>query len=81
MKRWWTIPLSGILFLLMIVVVIGLHSRRVRAREWCGLDDNTPRIERIRSVDADWTWRPPGYDCVYSDGAGNEVTRRRAYPP
>ena len=81
MKRWWMIPLSGLLFLLLIVVLIGLHNRRVRALEWCGLDDNTPRIEQIRDVHTDWTWDPPGYDCVYTSVGGQELARRRAYPP
>ena len=81
MRRWWTIPLSGIAFVLLIVFLVGLHARRVRSREWCGLDQHTPRLPQIRTVDADWTWHPPGFDCIYMDGSGREVARHRAYPP
>jgi len=81
MRGWWRIPVTGVLLLLVIVVLVGVHSRRARQQEWCGLDSSTPRMAQIREVHADWTWNPPGFDCVYTDSRGHEVVRRRGSAP
>jgi hypothetical protein len=81
MRGWWKIPLTGIFVLLVIVVLIGETNRRTRSREWCGLDRNVPPLHQITKVSVDWTWDPPGFDCVYKDDRGHELARRRAAAP
>jgi hypothetical protein len=80
MRGWWKIPLLGVFVLLVIVVLVGATNRRARSREWCGLDRNVPPLAQTANVSVDWTWDPPGFDCVYRD-QGHEVARRRAQAP
>ncbi|MEK6273804.1 MAG: hypothetical protein AABM30_00525 [Actinomycetota bacterium] len=81
MRGWWKVPFAGLVVLTVIVSAVGANNRRARSYEWCGLDSSTPRMEQIRDVKVDWTWRPPGFDCVFTDDRGHEVARRRASPP
>jgi hypothetical protein len=81
MRGWWKIPLAFVFVLLVIVVLVGATNRRARSREWCGLEANEPRSSQITNLSVDWTWDPPGFDCVYKDDRGHEVVRRRASAP